>query len=186
MKLFSKTINGKLNVKQLNQIVIEKNGMSTYNPTEEMVLANGWEIYKKPETILTESDLLQQAKDVKLQQIKDYDESSEVNICKIRYIDSMYSYWANKAERSILKSAIQDCINMGRDKYRLDIRELELSMEVYCKDMLEMLSVLEVYAIDCYNKTTDHIYTVKSLNNLEDVKNYNYKDGYPQPLIFDL
>jgi hypothetical protein len=41
--------------------------MVTYNPTEEMVLNDGWEIYKKPETILTESDLLQQAKDLKLQ-----------------------------------------------------------------------------------------------------------------------
>jgi hypothetical protein len=98
----------------------------------------------------------------------------------------MYSYWANKAERSILKSAIQDCISMGRDKYRLDIRELGLSMEVYCKDMLEMLSALEVYAIDCYNKTTDHIYNVNNLTTIEDVENYNYKDGYPHYLIFDL
>lgn len=186
MKLFSKIINDQLVIKTLSQITINKNGMCTYNPTEKMVLDNGWVVYEKYVPVLTEPELLQQAKNIKLQNIEDYDQSTQVNICYIRYIDHMYNYWANKTERSILKSAIQDCINMGRDKYRLDLRELGLSMEVPCQSVLDMLSALEVYAIDCYNKTTDHIYAVKSLDKLEDVTNYNYKEGYPEPLIFDL
>jgi hypothetical protein len=32
-----------------------------------------------------------------------------------------------------------------------------------------MLSALEVYAIDCYNKTTDHIYNVNALTTVEEL-----------------
>lgn len=186
MKLFSKTINGILTIKSLNQIVVESNGMNTYNPTEEMALSDGWSEYKELVVILTESELLQQAKDKMLQRIKEYDESPEVNVCRIRHIDNMFDYWASKSERSSLKAAVQDCINMGREKYRLDLRELGLSMEVSCKDLINMLGALEIYAIDCYNKTTDHIYAVQSLTTIEEIEKYEYYIGYPDKLIFDL
>ena len=81
---------------------------------------------------------------------------------------------------------VQDCINMGREKYRLDLRELGLSMEVSCKDLMNMLGALEIYAIDCYNKTTDHMYAVQSLTTIEEIERYEYYIGYPDKLIFDL
>lgn len=186
MKLFSKTINGILTIKTLNQIVISNNGMNTYNPTEEMALSDGWSEYKEPVVILTESELLQQTRSNMLQQIEKYDRSSEVNVCYIRYGNNMFNYWANKTERSSLKAAVQDCINMGREKYRLDLRELGLSMEVSCKDLMNMLGALEIYAIDCYNKTTDHMYAVQSLTTIEEIERYEYYIGYPDKLIFDL
>lgn len=45
MKRYTKEINGKTVIKTRQQIVISKNGMSTYNPTEEMILADGWVEY---------------------------------------------------------------------------------------------------------------------------------------------
>ena len=33
-------------IKYANQIVIIKDGMRTMNPTEEMILADGWEVYE--------------------------------------------------------------------------------------------------------------------------------------------
>lgn len=45
MKKFVKEIAGKKVYKTRQQIVINKNGMSTYNPTEEMILADGWVEY---------------------------------------------------------------------------------------------------------------------------------------------
>jgi hypothetical protein len=45
MKKYTKEINGKTVIKTRQQIVISKNGMSTYNPTEEMILADGWVEY---------------------------------------------------------------------------------------------------------------------------------------------
>ena len=35
-------------IKTRNQIVIRKDGMNTYNPTEEMILADGWVEYAGP------------------------------------------------------------------------------------------------------------------------------------------
>lgn len=184
MKLFQKTINGIPTIEVLNRIIIEKDGMNIYNPTEEMVILDGWIEYKIPEK--SESDLIQQAKDKKIAEIEEYDSSPEVNICHIRYINDMFEYWADKSERNDLKAAVNDCINIGREKYRLDLRKLRISMEVNCKDLINMLSLLEVYAIDCYNVTTDHIYAVYELNNVEDINNYDYRQGYPDKLIFDL
>ena len=77
-------------------------------------------------------------------------------------------------------------MSLGRETYRLDLREVGVSVDIVCEKLLQMLSALEVYAIDCYNKTTDHIYNVNNLTTIEDVENYNYKDGYPHYLIFDL
>jgi hypothetical protein len=35
-------------IKYTNRIVISKDGMHTYNPTEEMILADGWVEYVAP------------------------------------------------------------------------------------------------------------------------------------------
>lgn len=45
MKRYTKEINGKTVIKTRQQIIISKNGMSTYNPTEEMILEDGWVEY---------------------------------------------------------------------------------------------------------------------------------------------
>lgn len=48
MKRFKKEIDGSTVIKTRNQIVIERDGMNIYNPTEEMILADGWEEYVPP------------------------------------------------------------------------------------------------------------------------------------------
>ena len=75
---------------------------------------------------------------------------------------------------------------MNRNTYRLDLRDLGLSVDIDCNKLLEMLSALEVYAIDCYNKTTDHIFNVNSLTTIEEIENYDYRSGYPEKLIFEI
>lgn len=45
-------------IKSRNQIVIRKDGMQTYNPTEEMILADGWVEYVEPQ----ESDQQKEAR----------------------------------------------------------------------------------------------------------------------------
>ena len=104
----------------------------------------------------------------------------------IRQGENEFYYWANKSERSTLKTAIQDCLTMGIETYRLDLRELGVSFTVSCQNILQMLSALEVYAIQCYNKTTDHIFNVRRLENMEDIKNYDFTQGYPEKLIFNI
>ena len=55
MKRYTKEINGKTVIKTRQQIVISKNGMNTYNPTEEMILEDGWVEYIPPVIDITPS-----------------------------------------------------------------------------------------------------------------------------------
>lgn len=48
MKKYVKVINNSKTVKSRIQIIISKNGKNIYNPTEEMILADGWEEYVPP------------------------------------------------------------------------------------------------------------------------------------------
>lgn len=50
--------------------------------------------------------------------------------------------------------------------------------------MLQMLSALELYAMECYNVTAQHLATVKKLEDLNRIYNYNYTKGYPKRLNF--
>jgi hypothetical protein len=187
MKRYEKTIDGKTVIKRRQEIVIKKNGRVTYNPTEEMVLADGWVEYVAPEPQpIPEEVLIKRAKSRKVDEINEYDSSKEVNICYIKTSLDTIPYWANKTERSSLKSAIQDCIAMGRETYRLDLREVGVSVDIACEKLLQMLSALEVYAIDCYNKTTDHIYAVNNLTTVKEIEAYEYRVGYPEKLEFIL
>ena len=75
---------------------------------------------------------------------------------------------------------------MGIETYRLDLRELGVSFTISCQNMLQMLSALEVYAIQCYNKTTDHIFNINKIENMEDLDNYDFTQGYPEKLVFEI
>ena len=182
-------------IKARNQIVIkgqriikDKDGndkvinTNIYNPKHEDLIANGWEEYIIP---IYERTIEDYRRD-KIREINNYDSSSEVNNCYIKTSNGEVSYWANKSERSALKSAVQDCIVIGRDVYRLDLRDIGVSVDINCNKLLEMLSALEVYAIDCYNKTTDHIFNVNGLTTIEEIENYDYRSGYPEKLIFEI
>ena len=65
MKQYIKEINGKVEIKPASRIVIKKDGMQIINPSEELVLADGWKVYEPP-TIEpvpyqpTERDLLEE------------------------------------------------------------------------------------------------------------------------------
>jgi hypothetical protein len=47
-----------------------------------------------------------------------------------------------------------------------------------------MLNAIELYASACYDTTQTHISVVRSIEDLEIIKDYNYKKGYPEKLIF--
>lgn len=188
MKKYKKEINGKVEVKTLKDIVLNKDGNVVFNPTEEMVLADGWTEYiaTKP-TPIPERVLVERARRRKLDELHRYDESSEVNDCIIVYQGQEIHYWANKTERNDLKNAVRDCIAMGREFYRLDLRDKGISITVQCELLLEMMAVLEVYAIDSFNKTTDHEFAIKALPTEAEIDAYEFRNvGYPEIPRFNL
>ena len=57
---------------------------------------------------------------------------------------------------------------------------------VNCDSAIQMLSALELYALDCYNKTAEHKANVQNLSSIEEVHNYDYTQGYPNKLEFTI
>ena len=188
MKTYIKRLGDRQIIKTLNEIVVNKGGKQIINPTEEMVLADGWVKYVSPEPKpIPKRALLEMARRKKLDELYAYDESKAVNDCIIVYQGQELHYWANKTDRDALKGALMDCMALGRKEYRLDLRGLGVSLSIPCEKLLLMLSVLEVYAIDCYNKTTDHEFAIKACTTEVEVDAYEFRGvGYPEIPRFEL
>lgn len=185
MKRYYKEANG---IKAWFSGVLKVDGRQIINPSEEQILAAGYVEYVPPTPVEpTEEELLAEAKRKKLADLREYDNSSAVNDCVIVYQGEEIHYWASKTERNDLKNAVRDCISMGRDIYRLDLRDKEVSITLPCEMLLQLLAVLEVYAIDCYNKTTDHEFAIKACKTVEEVENYEFRsNGYPEVPKFEI
>ena len=186
-KIFKKTVDGIPVMKALRNIVIEKDGMSTYNPTVGMALADGWtEITVADNADMDEKKLLARSKRSRLIELRNHDESFEVNDCIIVKDGRELHYWAGKTDRDSLKGALKDYMSLGHTEYRLDFRELGVYIWIPCEKLLQILAILEVYASKCYNKTTDHEFAIKACTTIEEVDTYNFRTGYPDIPKFEL
>ena len=161
-------------IKHRNEIVIRKDGMSTYNPTEEMILADGWEEYIIPVYEPTIDDYRKRKKD----EILRYDSSEEVNAF---YMQGQ-RMWLDKATRVGLKLRFETEIEDNETNTTLwyDGIPFELSLA----NAMQMLHAIERYASRCYDNTQMHIANVKSIEDVETLKNYDYRTGYPEKLRF--
>lgn len=131
---------------------------------------------------------LKEAINSKKNEILDYDSeqgADKVNNFYFEYNGQKYPYWFNAYERTALTSeATQWAKKYGT--YRIDARKYGISFEINCDTLIEWLGQLKDYAIKCYNKTTDHLLAVSALKTVEDVNAYNYKEGYPENLVFKI
>ena len=135
----------------------------------------------------SEEEKLSALKNLKIEELMAYDESSEVNDCIIVHNGEELHYWASKDERNDLKNAVRDCMAMGRDTYRLDLRDNGISIGLKCELLLQMMAALEVYAIDCYNKTTDHRFAIEVCKTEGEVDAYEFRGvGYPAKCRFEV
>ena len=168
--------------------VLKIDGRQIINPSEGQILAAGYVEYVPPTPVEpTEEELLAEAKRKKIETLDLYDNSSEVNDCIIVYQGEELHYWASKTERNDLKNAVRDCISMGRGMYRLDLRDRGISIDLPCEALLQMMAALEVYAIDCYNKTTDHRFAIEACTTEEAVDAYEFRGvGYPAKCRFEV
>lgn len=184
MKRYYRIENG---IRKWFKNVLVVDGMQIINPSEEQLINAGYVEFIPPaKEEPTEEELLRKAKEDKLNRLHEYDSSKSVNVCYIKYGGQSISYWADKHERDALKSAVRDYITLGKTEYRLDLREMGISITLPCELLLQMLAALEVYATECYNRTTDHEFAIKSLVTKDEIEAYDFTVGYPEKLVFNL
>lgn len=151
-------------------------GMQTFNPTEEMILAAGWQEWQEPEP--TEDELLLQAIENKLTEIDNYDKSASVNSFKIGNKD----LWLDVALRQQLRTSIEAYKAMGKETASKWFDGIEYTFPV--DTWLGMLNALEVYAAEALNATESHKVAVKELTTIEEVEEYDITADYPEKLVF--
>ena len=176
MKLYKK--NGVIQFS--DKIVIIKDDMQIFNPTEEMILEDGWVEYISTVNIPTPTDeeILERYRSDKINEILEYDASSEVN----EFFLGETSIWLDKATRAGLKLRFEAEISLGKDTTTLWYDNIQYSLGL--NKATQMLLAIELYASACYDNTQAHIANVKALENIEDIKNYDYRTGYPEKLRF--
>lgn len=112
--------------------------------------------------------------------IEKYDASSSVN----SFLLNGMEVWLDKATRVGLMNSTTIAKAMGQQKTTLWLGIYQL--EVDCDKAIQLLSALEMYAIECFNVTAAHKKAVSELDNIEAVLTYDYKSGYPDKLKMEV
>ena len=109
-----------------------------------------------------------------------YDSSSAVN----SFLLNGMEVWLDKATRVGLMNSTTIAKSMGQQKTTLWLGSYQL--EVDCDKAIQLLSALEMYALECFNVTAAHKKAVSELDNIEAVLTYDYKSGYPEKLKMEV
>lgn len=119
---------------------------------------------------------LEQAKTDKIAEITDYDTSDKVNGFKLNGM----LVWLDKATRVGLMNSTTIAKAAGQETTTLWLGDVKLVVD--CDKAIQLLSALEMYALECFNVTASHKAAVGELKAIEEVEAYDYKAGYPKML----
>ena len=119
---------------------------------------------------------LKQAKADKIAEITAYDTSSSVN----GFMLNGLLVWLDKATRVGLMNSTTIAKAAGQKTTTLWLGGIKLVVD--CDNAIQLLSALEMYALECFNVTASHKQAVSELTTIDEVEAYDYKSGYPKML----
>lgn len=128
----------------------------------------------------SEAALTAAAQKMVLEQIDKYDTSPSVN----GFMLNGQRVWLNKDTRVGLMNSTSIAKAMGKKTTTLWFRGMQI--EVNCDKAIQLLSALEMYALECFNVTAAHKKAVAELNTVEEVLGYDYTQGYPEQLRMEV
>lgn len=171
----------KLKATEQVPVAMNKNGVMKYETREKTQYA--YDVYwiTLPSSSTHDvATLLQAVKSSMLADITAYDSSAAVNA----FLLNGMQVWLDKATRVGLMNSTNIAKNMGQEKTTLWLGSYQL--EVDCDKAIQLLSALEMYALECFNVTAAHKKAVSELDNIEAVLTYDYKSGYPEKLKMEV
>lgn len=124
----------------------------------------------------SEAALTAAAQKMVLAEIEKHDTSSAVN----GFILNGQRVWLDKATRVGLMNSTTIAKSMGQPTTTLWLGDVKLVVE--CDKAIQLLSALEMYALECFNVTAAHKKAVAEMSTVESVLGYDYKEGYPEML----
>ena len=124
----------------------------------------------------SEAALTAAAQKMVLAEIEKHDTSPSVN----GFILNGERVWLDKATRVGLMNSTTIAKAMEQATTTLWLGDVKLVVE--CDKAIQMLSALEMYAMECFNVTAAHKAAVEKLQTVEEVLAYDYTAGYPKLL----
>ena len=124
----------------------------------------------------SEAALTAAAQKMVLAEIEKHDTSSAVN----GFILNGQRVWLDKATRVGLMNSTTIAKAMGLPTTTLWLGDAKLVVE--CDKAIQLLSALEMYALECFNVTAAHKKAVAEMSTVEEVLGYDYTAGYPKML----
>ena len=179
-----KTEDGQENVSSLCDYMLER---YDYKPSMDLVLndilASGEQASMEEIREISEglgAEPLWYMKNAMLAYIEKYDASSSVNSFLLNGIE----VWLDKVTRMGLMNSTTIAKAAGLDETTLWLGDIELVVD--CDKAIQLLSALEIYALECFNVTASHKAAVNKLDNIDAVLTYDYREGYPEKLKMEV
>ena len=163
----------------------EKEGMDVYECVECSVPAKDY----SEEEVKTEYEAWKEKHDAaelayairsKVAEIEAYDTSDKVN----GFILNGMTVWLDKATRVGLMNSTTIAKVAGQETTTLWLGDVKL--EVDCDKAIQLLSALEMYALECFNVTAAHKKAVSELNTIKEVEAFDVTADYPKQLVMKL
>lgn len=124
----------------------------------------------------SEAALTAAAQKMVFAEIEKHDTSSAVN----GFILNGQRVWLDKATRVGLMNSTTIAKAIGQPTTTLWLGDVKLVVE--CDKAIQLLSALEMYALECFNVTAAHKKAVAEMSTVEEVLEYDYTAGYPEVL----
>lgn len=126
------------------------------------------------------ADALSVAKQVVFNELTAYDASPAVNSFSV----NGETAWLDKATRVGLMNSTTIAKSLGRTTTTLWLGDTKFELDT--DKAIELLSTIEMYALECYNRTAAHRQAIEELTDIADVLQYDFKVGYPNKLEITL
>ena len=172
--LYQAIIDYKYSASQIANILTDN--INKANSSEYLEYITWKEYAEECASIIFDAPTLENAIKAKLEEITKYDVSSAVN----GFYYQGNEYWLDKDTRVGLMNSTTILKEAGEINTSLWLGNLHVILPV--NDVIDKLSQLEVYALECYNVTAQHKVAVSGLQTIEEVKAYDITSGYPTKL----
>jgi hypothetical protein len=193
MENYYKLINGELTLPTSDQYLSIGYKILITTPRPNTTIPNKYTklfpVYVENENTITQNwelrpiSNINEIKKMKLEDLRKYDISSDVN----EFIINGLPMWINKNDRASLMYSIQSEEQLGiltTSIYTTNIPSIKL--EIPIQTAKSFLQALEVYAKECYCITKEHQNAINSLTDAQQIIDYDFTVNYPTKLSFVL
>lgn len=157
-------------------VLLNEKQVFFYESNPNAFISEIWKTEK--ETIVV--DKVKEARNKKIHEVLSYNNSKEVN----SFIFQGQRLWVERDERVSFKTAVEAKIALGIEEVELPIKQL-IGIKLNCQLVLKMLYMLENYCSMADAQMKKHLYALDKLTNVDEINNYDYKEGMPEIINFD-